>query len=125
NIRNIAITPIMNELRDIDYVFSTESLALSEILNYFRKGDILSVYPIPDLKAETMKIKITNEIPILDIPLKDLKFPKGVIVGAILRNKKTIIPHGNDDIRKNDLVILFLLPSAAKQVEAMFSQNSF
>ncbi len=123
NIRNIAITPIISGISDIDYVFSTESLALAEILNYCRKGDILSVYPIPELKAQTMKIKITGEIDIIDTPLKNIKFPEGMMIGAIIRGEKVIIPHGNDDVRFNDLVILFLLPSCVEKAKKMFSQS--
>ena len=124
NITNIAISPILNEIQDIDSVFSTESLALSEILNYCRRGEIISVYPLPNLKIETMKIRISEELEILDKPLKDISLPKGMIIGVIQRDNKVIIPYGNDDIRINDLVICFMLPSAKKAAKALFSKTS-
>ncbi len=124
NITNIAISQIINDIQDIDSVFSTESLALSEILNYCRRGEILSVYPIPSMKAETMKIKISSNLDILDKPLKEINIPKGLIIGAILRDKKIIIPYGNDDIRLDDFVICFLLPSAKKAAKELFSKTS-
>ncbi len=124
NITNIAITPIINEIRDIDSVFSTESLALSEILNYCRKGEILSLYPLPNMKAETMKIKISSRLDILDKPLREIRLPKGMIIGAILRENKIIIPYGNDDIRLDDFVICFIIPSARKAAKELFSKTS-
>jgi trk system potassium uptake protein len=124
NITNIAVSSIINELQDIDSAFSTESLALSEILTYCRKGEIISIYPLPNLKAETMKVKITGPLDFLDKPLKDVSFPKGMIIGVIIRNKKMIIPHGNDDIRMDDFVISFILPSAKAEVKKMFSNLS-
>jgi trk system potassium uptake protein TrkA len=124
NITNIAISQIINEIQDIDSVFSTESLALSEILNYCRRGEILSVYPIPNMKAETMKAKISTRLEILDKPLKNIQIPKGMIVGAIMRDKKIIIPYGNDDIRLGDFVICFMLPSARKAAKELFSKTS-
>jgi len=124
NITNIAVSSIINELQDIDSAFSTESLALSEILTYCRKGEIISIYPIPNLKAETIKVKITSQLDILDKPLKDITFPKGMIIGVIIRDKKMIIPHGNDDIRMDDFVISFILPSAKAEVKNIFSNPS-
>ena len=124
NITNIAVSSIINELQDIDSAFSTESLALSEILTYCRKGEIISIYPIPNLKAETIKVKITGDLDILDKPLKDIKFPKGMMIGVIIRDKKMIIPHGNDDIRTDDFVISFILPSAKTAVKNIFYNPS-
>lgn len=124
NITNIAVSSIINELQDIDSAFSTESLALSEILTYCRKGEIISIYPIPNLKAETIKIKITEQLDILDKPLKDIEFPKGMVIGVIIRDKKMIIPHGNDDIRLDDFVISFILPSAKTAVKNLFSNTT-
>jgi trk system potassium uptake protein len=124
NITNIAVSSIINELQDIDSAFSTESLALSEILTYCRKGEIISIYPIPNIKAEAMKVKITDKLEILDKPLKDIKFPKDMMIGVIIRDKKMIVPHGNDDIRENDFVISFILPAAKQQVKKIFSSQS-
>ncbi|MBN2857737.1 MAG: Trk system potassium transporter TrkA [Candidatus Delongbacteria bacterium] len=123
NISNIAISSIINELRDIDSVFSTEDLALSEILTFCSRGEILTVHPIPNLRAETIKIRIREKLPIIDKQIKDIKFPKEMIIAAIVRDEKIIIPHGNDDLRINDLVILFILPSAKNAAKEIFSAS--
>lgn len=121
NISNIAISSIINQVKDIDSVFSTESLAFGEIIKYCRKGDVLSVIPIPYIDAETIKIKISNKIALLDKPLSTIKFPPGMIVGAILRDEEVIIPHGDDEIKMDDIVIVFVLPQSQKQVENLFA----
>jgi trk system potassium uptake protein len=121
NISNIAISSIINQVKEIDSVFSTESLAVAEIMKYCRKGDILSVTPVPYLDAETIKIKISKKIKLLNTPLHEVKFPKGMIIGAIFRNNQVIIPHGDDEILLDDIIILFVLPGSKKQVENMFS----
>ena len=71
-----------------------------------------------------MKVKIPDNLDILDKPLKDIKFPKGMIIGVIIRDKKMIIPHGNDDIRTDDFVISFILPSAKTAVKNLFLNPS-
>jgi trk system potassium uptake protein TrkA len=121
NISNVAVSSIINQLKDIDSVFSTESLAFGEIIKYCRKGDILSVTPVPYIDAETVKIKISKKIALLDKPLSKVKFPTGMIVGAIFRDDEVIIPHGDDKIKMDDIVIVFVLPQSKKLVEKLFA----
>jgi len=121
NISNVAISSIINQVKDIDSVFSTESLAFGEIIKYCRKGDVLSVTPLPYINAETIKIKISKKIALLDKPLSKVKFPPGMIIGAIFRNEEVIIPRGEDMIMINDIIIVFVLPQSKKLVEKMFA----
>lgn len=44
-----------------------------------------------------------------------------MIVGAILREEEVIIPHGDDEIKMDDIVIVFVLPQSKKQVEKLFA----
>ncbi|NOR45170.1 MAG: Trk system potassium transporter TrkA, partial [Candidatus Delongbacteria bacterium] len=122
NIRNISVGKIVNQISDIDSVFSPEELTLAEVLKYCRKGNILSVTHMPNLNAETINIHISENIPIIDKPLKDVKFPKGMIIGALVRDEKVIIPSGNDEIKLNDIVIAFVLPDAIAQAEDIFAK---
>ena len=122
NIRNISVGKIVNQISDIDSVFSPEELTLAEVLKYCRKGNILSVTHMPNLNAETIKIQISEAIPIVGKPLKDVKFPKGMIIGAFIRDEKIIIPSGNDEIKLNDIVIAFVLPEAIAQAENIFAK---
>ena len=122
NIRNISVGKIVNQISDIDSVFSPEELTLAEVLKYCRKGNILSITHMPNLNAETIKVQITENIPIVDKPLKDVNFPEGMIIGALVRDEKIIIPSGNDEIKLNDLVIAFVLPMAIAQAENIFAK---
>jgi len=121
NISNVAVSSIINQVREIDSVFSTESLAFGEIIRFCRKGDILSVTPVPYIDAETIKIKISKKIALLNKPLSKVKLPKGMIVGAIFRDDEVIIPYGDDEIKLNDIIIVFVLPESKKQAEKLFA----
>lgn len=121
NISNIAISSIISQVQEIDSVFSTELLAVAEIIKYCRRGEILSVTPVPYLDAETIKIKISESVSILEKPLNKIKFPEGMIIGAIVREDDVIIPYGDDVLKLNDIVILFVLPESKAKAEKMFS----
>ena len=50
-------------------------------------------------------------------PLKDIQFPRGAIVGAVVRDRDIIIPTGATVILPGDRVIIFSLTSAIAEVE--------
>ena len=52
--------------------------------------------------------------------LRDLNFPSGAIVGAVLRGDRLIMPNGDLTIQVGDSVVIFALFDAVKQVERMF-----
>jgi trk system potassium uptake protein TrkA len=43
---------------------------------------------------------------LLDIPLKNLKLKKNILIAAIIKGEEVIIPSGNDFITLNDKVIV-------------------
>lgn len=90
-------------------------------MKYCRKGDVLSVTPVPYIDAETVKIKISQEIPILGKTLNEIEFPKGMIVGALYRDEQVIIPHGEDRLLLGDVAIIFVLPGSKRLIETIFA----
>ena len=54
-------------------------------------------------------------------PLQETNMPEGVIVGAVVREGKVIVPRGSTVIETGDRVVLFARPDAVRQVEKMFS----
>jgi len=99
------------EKTGIDVTVQTSQITVQRITHYVRamgnrKGSQMeSLYLLNDGKAEAMQFNITGN----DAPkgtLKELKFRKGVLVSAILRDGKCLIPGGNDEIREGDAVII-------------------
>jgi trk system potassium uptake protein TrkA len=54
-------------------------------------------------------------------PLAELNFPKGAVVGSIIRGATVIIPRGDTQVQAGDRVVVFALPKAVEAVEKMFS----
>jgi len=120
-IKNSSIVTLINNLDPIDTVFSPHALTIGETLKLTRKTDLFSVSPFTEIDAETIGINITKEIPVLNKPISEIKFPKKSIIGVIIRDDDVIIPTGKDVIKMGDRVIIFLLPEAIYEVEKMFS----
>jgi trk system potassium uptake protein TrkA len=70
-------------------------------------SNVETVYFIADDTAEALEFRV-NEVheDLTGIPLKDLKIRDDVLICAILRSGKVIIPRGNDTIEQDDRVII-------------------
>ena len=120
-IQNSSTVGIINNLASIDTVFSPNALTVGETLKRTRKEDIFSVSPFTEIEASTIGINITENLPILNTPLKDIQLPPKTIIGVIMREEKVIIPTGNDVIMLGDRLVIFLLPQSIYEVEKRFS----
>ena len=71
------------------------------------KGEIRGLYKIADGSIEVLEFVANPENRnLLDIPLKDLKTKKHILIACIVRNGKAIIPGGTDCIQAGDTVMV-------------------
>ena len=66
---------------------------------------------------------MTEESRVAGQALRDLKIPRGSIVGSIQRHEKVSIPDGTTLILPGDHVVIFALPDAVSAVEKLFSKK--
>ena len=71
--------------------------------------------------GELIEADALETSPLVGKPLKDIRMPPGVLLGAVVRNGEVINPRGNTVVQVNDRVVLFAPASAIKKVEKMFS----
>lgn len=98
----------------LDSVISPKSLATNQILRYVRAreasvdhGEISGLYKIADGSIEVLEFLAGEEnTNLLNIPLKDLKTKKHLLIACIVRNGKAIIPGGGDSIQAGDVVLV-------------------
>lgn len=104
----------------IDACVSPRLSAAAAILKFVRRGEILSLATIEGSNSEVLEIQVKQGSPIIDKPLKDLHFPRGAIIGAIVHDQGYEIPDGESRLRVNDRVLVFALPEAVAKVERFF-----
>jgi len=115
-INNISYTPLVSSI-GVDIVISPHLAAISRILQFIRKGKVLSVASFTKENAEAIEIIAMDTSDLVNRPLRDIKFPRGAIIGAVVRDKEIIIPTGETIILPGDRVIIFTLTSAIPSVE--------
>ena len=115
-INNLSYTSLVSNI-GVDVVISPHLSAISRILQFIRKGKVLSVASFHKENAEAIEIVALETSDLVNKPLRDIKFPRGAIIGAVVREKEIIIPTGDTLILPDDRVIIFTLTSAIPSVE--------
>lgn len=117
----LAYLPIIEDA-GIDAVVSPRALAIGTILHHTRKGKVKAVILYGDAgQAEAIEFEALDTSDAVGKPLKDVRFPEGAIVGALMRDGKAIIPGGNDVIMPGDNVFIFATKRAIPKIEKMMS----
>jgi len=101
----------------IDAVVSPRLSAIGRIMHYIRRGKILSVATLKEEDAEVIETVALETSDIVNRPVRELKFPKGALIGAVVRGEDVIIPGGDDVILPGDRVVIFALQSSIRKVE--------
>jgi len=112
--------PLAYEL-GVQSVLSPRLLTASIILRYIRRGDVLSLTAVAENKVEIMEVLGSYKSSIINKALKDIKFPKNAVIGAIVRGGEIIIPKGEDVIKEGDKLIIFALKEAIKDIEKLLA----
>jgi len=104
----------------VDTIIDKKLLAANNIFRYVRKGKIEAIASFHGVNAEIIEYYIEKENHLVRKPLSEINFPEGAIIAGVIRDEKGIIPHSDFQLRKDDKVIIFVLPQALKKVESLF-----
>ncbi len=118
-IKRSDVMPLVEQI-GIDKVFSPRILTAGAILKYIRQGDIISVTVLSEDSSEMIELVAQPKAIAVDKKLKNIKFPSGAVIGAIVRNEKVIIPSGDDVIKAFDHLMVFSLPKSISKMEKLF-----
>ncbi|MGE5506415.1 MAG: Trk system potassium transporter TrkA [Actinomycetota bacterium] len=105
----------------IDVVISPRAITVSNILQHVRRGRIHAVHSLHEGFGELIEADALETSGLVGKPLRDVKLPSGVLLGAVVRDGQVISPRGNTIVQAGDRVILFAAAEAVKKVEKMFS----
>lgn len=101
-------------------VVSPKAITVATVMRHVRRGRVKAVHNLLGNFGEVLEIEASDTVSFLNTPLRDIGFPKGTVICAILRNGKIIIPDSDTMIKKEDHVIILASQGKAAQVEKMF-----
>ncbi len=97
---------------DLDTIIYPKSITSDTIVRYVRSlknaqgSNVEQLHQVIKGKIEAAEFIIRDSSAVTEEPLMKLKLKDGILVAAILRDKKVVIPRGSDTIKKGDTVVI-------------------
>ena len=108
----------------IDDLIDPRMNTVSSILKHIHKGTIENAYTISNGEYEVIEAEIIESSELINKELKNSNLPEEIRIGAILRNKKVIIPKSDFIFQKDDQVVLIVKKETVGVVEDLFRLSS-
>lgn len=112
------LAPLIGPL-DIDAYINPRATTVSSILRHIRHGRVRAVYSIGDAEAEMIEAQVLSTSPLSGKLVRDIAFPEGVLVGAVMKGERVVKPTGDLRIEAGDVVALFTMSSDVPEVERL------
>ncbi len=103
----------------IDYIMSPAALTALEIVKYIENPGIVATEEFGRGRVQMRQMRLTKAL-VKPEPLKQMKLPVGVLIGAINRRGHSIIPDGNAVLELGDLVTVVGPRDQVAQVQRLF-----
>ena len=118
-INDPTLLPLMDPL-EIDAYINPRATTVSSILRHIRHGRVRNVYSIGDAEAEVIEAQILSPSSLSGRQIRDIDFPEGVLVGAVMKGEKVIKPDGDTRIDEGDVIVVFAQAADVPEVERLF-----
>lgn len=117
-INDPTLVPLMGAL-DIDAYINPRATTVSSILRHIRHGRVRAIYSIGDAEAEVIEAQVLSTSPIAGRPIRDIEFPEGVLMGALMKGDKVVKPTGDTRVEEGDIIALFCMSGDVPEVERL------
>ena len=122
-IRNVIIKleredylPIASHM-GINAIVIPRMIVAGMILRLVYKVNVVSLTLLGKGSLEVMEVNLTPAARICNKPLRNLNFPKGIVIGSVIRDDKVLIPRGDTVLVPGDRIVIFAMPAVAPQLE--------
>ena len=117
-INDPTLVPLMAPL-GIDAYINPRATTVSSILRHIRHGRVRQVYSIGDAEAEVIEAEVMSTSPMAGQAIRDIDFPEGVLIGAVLKNGEVVRPVGSLRVDAGDVIAIFAMASDVPEVERL------
>ena len=108
----------------IDDLIDPRMNTVSSILKHVHKGTIENAYTISNGEYEVIEADIIETSELINKEIKNANLPDELRIGAVLREKKVIIPRSNFVFKKDDTVVFIVKKDSIPFVENIFRLSS-
>ena len=108
----------------IDDLIDPRMTTVSSILKHIHKGTIENAYTISDGEYEVIEAEIIETSELINKEIKNSNLPEELRIGAVLRDKKVVIPRSDFIFKKDDKVVFIVKKDSISFVENIFRLSS-
>ncbi len=112
------LVPLMGAL-DIDAYINPRATTVSSILRHIRHGRVRAIYSVGDAEAEVIEAQVLSTSPIAGRLVREIEFPEGVLMGALMKGEKVVKPTGDTRVEEGDVIALFCMSGDVPEVERL------
>jgi trk system potassium uptake protein len=117
-VHRLSLLPLLREA-GIDVALSPRTASANGVLRFVR-GGVAAVATFLQGEAEVLEFEVKEGSPADGAIVAELRLPKDVLIGAIVRDGKAQIGRGRSQLRERDHVIVFATPKAVTEVRRVF-----
>lgn len=112
--------PVYNAL-GLGSVVNPRLAAASRILSLIRKEDVVALSILQNEKAEVVELVLPETARVVKKKIAQANFPRGMLIGSIMRKGELIIPHGDTLLKPGDHLVVFVLSDISSSLEKFFA----
>ena len=129
--KNLGVERTIAEVENLEYIKLAERMGVDAVVNkklitagrifkFTLSNKVRFVKYMSGTNAEVLEYIVAPDTAITKKPLKDMNFPKGAIIGGVIRGNESFIAVGDTLIQAYDRVAVFSLPEVVKDVDRFF-----
>ncbi len=113
----------------IDSVVTPKELVALQLVSYVRAlsdslgSSMETLHRLADGKVEALEFKVSGGARCVGIPLRELRLKKDILVSAVIREGKSIIPNGNTAIQPGDHAVLVAKAGRLKTLDEALEEH--
>jgi len=104
----------------IESIINKKLIAASYVENFTLGENVSLIKCLSGVEAEVLELVAKKDSYITKKPIRNLKLPKEVIIGGVVREGNGMIALGETHIQENDKVVIFTMPSTITKVSKLF-----
>lgn len=113
----------------LDSIVTPKEIVSQQLARYARAmsnsigSSMETLYRLADGKVEALEFKVREDSACINIPLKDLRLKPNMLISAIIRGNRSIIPGGDTKILPGDHAIIVTAAGRLKDIDSIVEES--
>ena len=114
----------------LDSIVTPKDLVAQQLARYVRAmnnsldSSMETLYRVADGQVEALEFKIGSGSALVGVPLKDLKLKPSILISAVIRGTRSIIPDGQTVIQPGDHAVIVAGAGRIQNVDEILEENA-